>query len=87
MSSPRHVIEFSAPCWLYSGKAAWHFVTLPAEAGAEVKYFSQAASGGKRIGWGAVRITAQIGNSTWGYQRLPRQHNRQLFAAHQSSGA
>jgi Domain of unknown function (DUF1905) len=71
MDSPRHVMEFSAACWLYSGKAAWHFVTLPPEAGLEIKYFSQAASGGKRSGWGSVRIMAQIGNSTWGTSVFP----------------
>ena len=71
MGSPRHVIEFSAACWLYSGKAAWHFVTLPPEAGAEIKYFSQAASGGKRSGWGAVRIAAHIGHSTWDTSVFP----------------
>jgi Domain of unknown function (DUF1905) len=69
--APRHTVEFSAECWLYNGKAAWHFVTLPPEAAAEVRYFSQAATGGKRIGWGAVRLSVQIGSSQWDTSVFP----------------
>jgi hypothetical protein len=81
MADQRHAIEITAECWLYSGKAAWHFVTLPLEAAAEIRYFSQAATGGKRIGWGAVRLNVQIGTSQWDTSVFPDSYLLPIKAA------
>lgn len=58
-------------CWLYSGKGAWYFVSLPSECAAEISYFSKALNGGKRTGWGSVKVTAQIGNTVWQTSLFP----------------
>lgn len=56
---------FSAECWLWQGgKASWHFITLPEDKSEEIKFFSENHSA-KRRGWGAVRVQATIGNTTW----------------------
>ena len=54
------IYEFEAPLWLYSGSAAWHFVTLPVEVGAGLR-----ALRGPARGWGMVRVAATIGQTRW----------------------
>lgn len=70
-SSSQHSITFEAPCWLYSGKAAWYFVTLPEAEAAQIAYFSKLLSGGKRIGWGSVRVSVRIGKTQWDTSIFP----------------
>jgi hypothetical protein len=67
----KNTVEFSAPCWIYTGKGSWHFVTLPEKAAAEIAYFSNILNGGKRIGWGSVRVTVQIGKTSWETSLFP----------------
>jgi hypothetical protein len=56
---------FSAQCWLWQSTAsAWYFITLPQDKSEEIKFFSENIHG-KRRGWGAVRVEAIIGNTTW----------------------
>jgi Domain of unknown function (DUF1905) len=76
MSSPQHTVEFSAVCWLYSGKGAWYFVTLPQDSAAEITYFSKALNGGKRTGWGSVRVTVQVGKTIWQTSLFPDSKNK-----------
>lgn len=76
MPSPQHTVEFSAVCWLYSGKGAWYFVTLPQDSAAEISYFSKALTGGKRVGWGSVRVTVQIGKTVWQTSLFPDSKNK-----------
>jgi hypothetical protein len=52
---------FTAELWLSSGKGGWYFITLPIEESAEIKFFA----GANTRGWGSVRVTARIGNTTW----------------------
>lgn len=53
---------FTAPLWLYqSEKAAWHFVTVPEDISAEIKFFHPHAS----RGWGSVPVSVTIGATTW----------------------
>ncbi len=54
--------NFKAKIWVYSGKSAWFFVTLPRDVSDEIKFF---AGGSKRPGWGSVRVTAKIGKTEW----------------------
>ena len=57
--------SFSAPCWRWQSIAtAWYFITLPEEQSEEIKFFSENVHG-KRRGWGAVRVQATIGETTW----------------------
>ncbi len=58
--------HFSAPLWLYSGKGAWHFVTLPTDMAAEIKFFS-----GTHKGWGSIPVTVTLENSTWQTSLFP----------------
>lgn len=47
--------------WLYPGKAAWHFVTIPTEIAKEIDtYFAHA-----KHGWGSLPVLVTIGNTTW----------------------
>jgi len=53
--------------WIYSGgKASWYFITVPKKDSALIK-----ANSGKRKGWGAVRVKATIGGSTWSTSVFP----------------
>lgn len=56
-----------ADLWIFHGKAAWFFITLPKEESQQIKFFS---SHTKR-GWGAVRVTATIGSTTWNTSIFP----------------
>ena len=49
-------LQASAP---YAG-----FITLPEDKSEEIKFFSENVHG-KRRGWGAVRVQATIGETTW----------------------
>ena len=56
--------SFSGECWCWQSTAtAWHFITLPQDKSEEIKFFSENNS--KRRGWGAVRVQATIGETTW----------------------
>ncbi|MEN9561409.1 MAG: hypothetical protein RIQ56_682 [Candidatus Parcubacteria bacterium] len=47
--------------WLYSGSAAWHFVTVPLKTSDLIK-----KKHGKRAkGWGSIPVQATIGKTTW----------------------
>jgi Domain of unknown function (DUF1905) len=52
--------KFTAPLWLYSGKGAWHFVTLPKDAADEIKFFNASAKG-----FMPISVTAQINDTVW----------------------
>lgn len=54
-------LAFTAELWVYRGKAAWHFITLPAEEAQRVRFFF----GTRRRGWGAVRVDVTIGKTRW----------------------
>lgn len=55
---------FTGKCWLWQGKGAWHFITLPQDKSEEIKFFSENHFG-KRRGWGAVRVSANIRGAEW----------------------
>jgi hypothetical protein len=56
--------SFTGKCWLWQGKGAWYFITLPQDKSEEIKFFSENNSAKKR-GWGAVKVIASIGNTDW----------------------
>ena len=51
---------FTAALWKYSGESAWHFITLPADVSARIKFLQSG-----RRGFGSVRVRATLGNSTF----------------------
>ena len=55
---------FTDKCWLWQGKGAWHFITLPKDKSEEIKFFSENMHG-KRRGWGSVRVLVTVGNTSW----------------------
>ncbi|ATX81140.1 protein of unknown function (DUF1905) [Mariprofundus ferrinatatus] len=59
--------RITAALWLYQGKAAWHFLTLPKAESDEIRFFSR----DKRSAWGSLRVTATIGDTTWNTSLFP----------------
>ena len=55
------VYRFDARLWLYSGKASWHFVTLPHDVADEIDELTAPT----RRGFGSVRVEVTIGTTTW----------------------
>ncbi|MDX1975205.1 MAG: DUF1905 domain-containing protein [Rickettsiales bacterium] len=53
--------SFKANIWLYQGKAAWHFVTLPKAISQEIRVLSF----DKKAAWGSVRVSVTIGSTSW----------------------
>jgi Domain of unknown function (DUF1905) len=51
---------FTSQLWKYSGESAWHFVTLPLDVSARIKFLQSG-----RRGFGSVRVLATIGKSTF----------------------
>jgi hypothetical protein len=72
----QHTVTFTAPCWLYTGKGGWYFVPLPQDSAAEISYFSKALNGGKRTGWGSVKVSVQIGETVWQTSLFPDSKNK-----------
>ncbi|MBI4885367.1 MAG: DUF1905 domain-containing protein [Actinobacteria bacterium] len=56
-----HTFEFTAPLWLYGGKATWHFLTLPFDVTDEIDELTSEAT----RGFGSVRVQVTIGATTW----------------------
>jgi hypothetical protein len=53
--------NFKAELWAWKGDAAWHFLTLPKELSARIKFFSAQP----KRGFGSVRVEVCIGASVW----------------------
>ena len=53
--------------WLYPGDAAWHFVSVPKKESAQIAAGQalRQAQGTKRRGFGAVRVRARVGATSW----------------------
>lgn len=59
--------RFETDLWLYEGRAAWHFVTVPGEVSDGIA----ARTEGRRRGFGSVRVHAQIGVTSWSTSVFP----------------
>lgn len=59
-------ISFEAELWEHEGDGAWHFVTLPAELGEDIRDRMP-----PRRGFGSVRVEAQVGDVTWRTSLFP----------------
>lgn len=64
---PDQTYRFEAELWLYpTTKAAWHFVTVPADVSHRIRFFS-----GTTNGFGSVKVRARIGDSLWATSIFP----------------
>ena len=61
-----HFFEFDAELWLYPGKAAWVFVTLPPNVADEILDVATASAG-----FGSVKVRVRIGNTEWSTSLFP----------------
>ena len=61
MSTNAPTYRFRARLWLYSGKAAWHFITLPHDVTDEIDEITAPT----RRGFGSVRVAVTIGSTNW----------------------
>ena len=62
------MITVTAPVWLWNAeKGSWHFLTVPPEQAAEIRFDSI----GMRAGFGSVRVEAAIGDVTWTTSLFP----------------
>jgi hypothetical protein len=59
--------EFEAQIWIYQGKGAWHFVTLPKDLSHSIKHFTAHRS----RGWKSVRVACAIGIIEWKTSLFP----------------
>lgn len=57
------VVIFDAELWIWDARRAdtWTFVSLPVEASEEIRDLA----GGRRRGFGSVRVRVTVGGSTW----------------------
>jgi hypothetical protein len=56
-------VVFSAELWIWDARRvdSWTFVSLPAEASEEIRDLV----GGRRRGFGSVRVRARVGGTSW----------------------
>ena len=73
MSAP--VFEFSAPLWLWSGNAAWHFLTLPFDVTDEIDDLTT----GKQAGFGSVPVKVTVGRTTWTTSVFPSKEHESFI--------
>ena len=62
------MFRFDAELWLWTGDAAWHFVTVPADVSDEIEGRTAV---GERRGFGSVRVRVTIGATTWSTSVFP----------------
>lgn len=61
------VFKLKAKVWVYSGLAAWHFVTVPKVAGKTIrKRFGFSAKG-----WGSLPVLVKVGEHFWNTSIFP----------------
>lgn len=61
--------------WLWSGKASWHFVTIPADLSAHIKGFDDP----RRKGFRHVPVIVTIGSTTWKTSIFPEKKGTYLL--------
>ncbi len=83
MKTNRFSVTCQATVWLWTGKGAWHFVTLPLDTAQQLKEIDQIAFtslGAKpRRGWGSIPVTVTVGSSTWDTSIFPDKKSGSYF--------
>ncbi len=57
----KNLFKVRAKVWLYPGKDAWYFITLPVSQGAQIKDMY----GHLRRGWNSLRVRVTVGATSW----------------------
>ena len=52
---------FQSEVWLYSGPAAWHFITVPTEVSDKIDFYF----GHLKKGWGSLPVQVTIKHAHW----------------------
>lgn len=70
-----YVYEFSAELWVWKARQedGWTFLSVPEEVSEEIDAY---ASSRPRTGFGSVRVSVTIGDSTWQTSVFPGQDGR-----------
>jgi len=63
---------FSEQIFIYPGKAAWHFVTVPTKIASEIDYYFEHA----KRGWGSLRVSVLVGRTTWETSIFPNKKTK-----------
>ena len=58
--------RFTAPLWEWSSRAEWYFVTVPAEASADIGEIPLPPRG-----FGSVKVRVRVGGSRWSTSIFP----------------
>ncbi len=59
--------KMKARVWVYSGSAAWHFLTLPQKESSQIKrQFNEVSRG-----WGSLPVKATINKTSWNTSIFP----------------
>jgi Domain of unknown function (DUF1905) len=82
-SEQRFTVHCQATVWLWTGKGAWHFVTLPLDRASQLKEIdaigAQALGTRVRRGWGSIPVRVCVGNSTWETSIFPDKQSGSYF--------
>ena len=67
MTETHHI---TATLWIWSSEralASWHFLTIEGEAAEAIHALAlmRRLEGGRRRGWGSMKVAAQIGDTSW----------------------
>lgn len=73
--------NITAILWLWSSDkapASWHFLTIEGEAAEAIHALAlmRRLEFGKRRGWGAMKVTANIGETTWQTPIFPEKDSK-----------
>jgi Domain of unknown function (DUF1905) len=68
MLSETHTL--TAPLWIWTtdkAPASWHFLTLDGEVAEAIHALAlmRRLEGGKKGGWGSIKVRATVGNTSW----------------------
>lgn len=63
-------VETRTALWIWTSPeapASWHFLTIGGEAAEAIRATAlmRRLEGGQRRGWGSIRVTATIGDTSW----------------------
>jgi hypothetical protein len=62
-------LDFSGEMLFWRGPAPWHFVPVPDRESAEIESVSRYVT----YGWGAIPVTARIGDTEWQTSLFPKE--------------
>lgn len=79
MAPPRkkaRTFRIQGKVWRYPGAAGWFFVNTGKEIAADIRFLEDV----QKVGWGYVRVTAQVGRTRWDTTLFPTKEKDFLLA-------